>query len=321
MRIKVMIKLINSAKTILSTLYKFGKCGIPSHILLFGESLGDNLLLGILAKELHKRGYKNIWIKCDCPYLYTNNPYIQSIIPFDTLLSTHLLNLFRVKTINPIYTEYQEAIDQNLIPEKHIILKMADVVGIKGELVNKPPFILTPDEVVKGIYSKKQIVISTSNSGAKIPTLNKKWPTERYQQVVDRFYMEYDFIQLGTSNDEPLKNAIDLRSKTTIRESAAILKNSVLMIAYAGFLMHLARAVDCRSVIIYGGREKPEQTGYSGFCNIYSNVECSPCWLNNLCDYNRKCMTLISTDMVINEILKELQLDAKPIIVDVLNNG
>jgi len=29
--------------------------------------------------------------------------------------------------------------------------------------------------------------------------------------------------------------------------------------------MHLARAVDCRAVIVYGGRERPEISGY--ICN------------------------------------------------------
>lgn len=312
--------MISSVKTFFSTLYKFWNNGTPSHILLFGESLGDNLLLAILAKELHNRDYKTVWIRSDYPYLYTNNPYISKVLPFNTLLSTFLLNFFNVKVVNPIYTKYNEETDRNLIPEKHIILKMADTIGIKGEIINKPELFLTPNEIRGGIHFKKQIAISTSNSGAKTPTLNKEWITERYQQIVDFFYLEYDFIQLGTINDHPLRNVTDLRSNTSVRESAAILNSSLLLISYAGFLMHLARSVNCRSVIIYGGREMPEQTGYSGFTNLYSAMECSPCWLNNRCDFNRKCMTLISTDVAIAEILKELELNCHPIKLDVLIN-
>ena len=56
----------------------------------------------------------------------------------------------------------------------------------------------------------------------------------------------------------PLKGALDLRGKTGLREAAAILSNSLVFIGQVGFLMHLARAVDCRSVIVYGGQRNSE---------------------------------------------------------------
>ena len=55
-------------------------------------------------------------------------------------------------------------------------------------------------------------------------------------------------------------------------------------------VMHLARAVDCRSVIIYGGREHPSQSGYSANENLYWSGACAPCWLRNDCNYGRICM-------------------------------
>ncbi|WP_158288312.1 glycosyltransferase family 9 protein [Mucilaginibacter psychrotolerans] len=243
-----------------------------------------------------------------------------AVIPYDTLLSTTLLNLIGAKIIPLKYTYYDPVTDQNKIPEKHIVLKMADMIGLNGAIENKPDFYLTAEESKKGMISKKQIAIAVSNTSAKTPVKNKEWIDERYQEIVDRFRAEYDFVQIGAHNDYPLNNVTDLRGKTTLRESAAILKNSVLLIAYAGFTMHLARAVDCRSVIVYGGRETPAQTGYNSFCNIYSAVHCSPCWLNNLCGYGRMCMTQISTDMAISEILKELENSSKPVPVDILYN-
>ena len=75
--------------------------------------------------------------------------------------------------------------------------------------------------------------------------------------------------------------------------------NSLVFIGLEGFLMHLARAVNCRSVIIYGGRIKPSQIGYVANKNLYSPVECSPCWLRNPCDHNRKCMDMITVEQVI----------------------
>lgn len=311
--------MISAVKTILSTISKLYRLGVPAYVLSFGESLGDNLLLTILAKELHKKHQKKTWIKCDYPQLYQHNPFV-AVIPYNTLLSTTLLNLMGAKIIPLKYTAYDPLTDQNKIPEKHIVLKMADTIGLNGAIENKPDFYLTGDESEKGIISKKQIAITVSNTSAKIPVKNKEWFDERYQEIVDRFRAEYDFVQIGAHNDYALKNVTDLRGKTTLRESAAILKNSVLLIAYAGFTMHLARAVDCRSVIVYGGRETPAQTGYNSFRNIYSAVHCSPCWLNNRCNYNRMCMTEISVEMVISEVLKELESINTPLPVDTLCN-
>ena len=113
-------------------------------------------------------------------------------------------------------------------------------------------------------------------------------------------------IQLGSADDPKLEGATDLRGKTTVRQSAAILANSFVFIGLVGFLMHLARAVDCRSVIVYGGREKPTQTGYVANKNLYSQVKCAPCWLRNPCDYDRKCMDLISVSQIISAAAEQI---------------
>ena len=312
-----MISFIN---TFLATIKKITRYGVPSHILFFGDSLGDNLLLTTLAEALQQRGYKNIWIKCNHPELFEQNPAIKLVIPFSTLLSVRLLKILKTRLISPFYTRYNEDTDRDLIPEKHIILKMADCINIKGAIVNKPVLNLTAAESTYGQFSPAQIVIVTATSGAKVPMRNKEWYIERYQQIVDRFTPAYQFIQLGTPNDLPLTNVLDLRGKTTIRQSAAVLKSSMLLITHVGFMMHLAMAVDCRAVIIYGGREKPPQSGYRCFNNLYTDVECSPCWLHNKCDYQKKCMNAITADEVAAAIRQELSLCNIPLTADVLHN-
>lgn len=312
--------MITFIKTITATLYKIYKYGIPAYILSFGDSLGDNLLLTVLAKELYEKGHKNIWIKCDRQALFEHNPYVKLVMPYQTLLSGTILNAFKVQTAYPRYTVYHQETDSDEMPDKHIMLKMADAVNLKGAIANKPVIKLNEHEKLKGKLAKDQIVISTSSTGAQFPMTNKEWDIEKYQQIVNTFSNAYTFIQLGSAADAPLEGVMDMRGKTSLRESAAILSNSALMISHVGFLMHLARAVDCRSVIIYGGREKPEQSGYTCFENLYSAVECSPCWLHNKCDHDKKCMRLITADMAENTILRQLRLTDKPLTVDILYN-
>jgi hypothetical protein len=282
--------------------------------------LGDNLLITTLCRALHERGHQNIWIKCNHTFLFDGNPDIKLVLPFQDLLSTSILRLFGARTVYPAYTTYCPATDRDQVPEKHIILKMADAMQITGVIENRPAIYLTPDEERRGRIASKQIVIVTSTSGALVPMRTKEWVPERYQEIVDKFAGEYEFVQLGTKNDILLENVRDLRGKTTVRESAAILKNSLLAITHVGLVMHLARAVDCRAVIIYGGREKPEQSGYACFSNLYSAIACSPCWLHNNCDHGMACMSRISAGMVEIAIEEQLALFDMPLVADKLNN-
>jgi hypothetical protein len=311
----------NRIKTIKSTLFYFYKYGIPSYIIAFGESLGDNLLLTVLSRELYGRRNKNIWVKSNQQQLFEHNPNIKLILPFGALLSGMLLKAFNVKTVFPKYTVYHPETDGDEIPEKHIILKMADDLQLKGKIDLKPVLILTANELEAAQWAKNHIVITTSGSAALFPMGNKEWDIKKYQQVVDLLCQTHKFIQLGSQTDAPLKNVIDLRGKTTIRQTAAILSNAALLVSHVGFMMHLARAVDCRSVIIYGGRERPDQSGYISFKNVYSAVECSPCWLHNTCRYDKKCMQMILPGTVEAAVIEQLALINEPLPADILYNG
>jgi ADP-heptose:LPS heptosyltransferase len=138
---------------------------------------------------------------------------------------------------------------------------------------------------------------------AKMPL--KEWYPSRFQEVVDRFCSSITFVQIGRKADFSLRNVIDLRGKTSVRETASVLSNSIGFVGLVGFLMHLARAVDCRSVIVYGGRESPEQSGYSANINLYNPLSCSPCWGWQHCDYEKKCMDQITASNV-NKAVKQL---------------
>jgi ADP-heptose:LPS heptosyltransferase len=113
-----------------------------------------------------------------------------------------------------------------------------------------------------------------------------------------------------------LDDVIDLRGKTTLRQTAAIISQSDAFVATSGFLAHLARAVDCRSVIIYGGREHSYQSGYSCNENLDSYIDCAPCWQWNGCEYNRRCIMMIGPERVFNAVLKVLDKRYTPLEID-----
>jgi ADP-heptose:LPS heptosyltransferase len=169
----------------------------------------------------------------------------------------------------------------------------------------RPYLNLTSKEKSEGAWAKDRIVIQSSGMAGRFPMRNKQWFPERFQAVVDQLRNDFEFVQLGSTSDPALENVTDLRGKTTIRQTAGILHNARLYIGIAGFPMHLARAVECPGVIVYGGREAPWQTGYSCNINLYTALSCSPCWRWNTCDIGHKCMTDISADHVV-QAAKEL---------------
>ena len=83
--------------------------------------------------------------------------------------------------------------------------------------------------------------------------------------------------------------------------------------------MHMARAVDCPSVIVWGGRLKPYQIGYPCFENVTVDLECSPCWLPNACPHDLQCMRDIKSHHVLECCERILSLKEKNLNVDKIN--
>jgi len=149
--------------------------------------------------------------------------------------------------------------------------------------------------------------------------LNKEWLPERFQKVVKALCRDFEFVQLGAVTDPPLEGAVDMRGKTTIREAAAILASCRLFVGLVGLVMHLARAVDCRSVIVYGGRELPSQTGYPCNENLSTQPPCSPCWRWNSCDFDRRCLSAITSDDVVDAIYRACDRLHDPLKTDMID--
>jgi len=196
--------------------------------------------------------------------------------------------------------------DQTPPPSEHLIAVMCRAAGISGRISLRPYVNLTQQERSAGRLKPRQIAIVSSGMSGRSPMNNKEWYPDRFQEVVSVYAGKYDFVQLGAKSDPPLKGALDLRGRTSIRESAAILSQSLLFVGLVGFLMHLARAVDCRSVILYGGREAPWQSGYCCNENLITALPCSPCWLWNTCPYDRQCMNLITADNVVRAVDRQV---------------
>lgn len=282
--------------------------GLPRIALCFKGGLGDEIMCTVVAHELRKRKVGKIWHLTRFPELFDGNPDLTAI-PQD----------FRLRRLCEVFGVPFLDLDYPHPPPMHLIATMCRTAGIRGEVELTPRIFLTDAEKQRGsIAARAQIAIQTSNVAARYPMRNKQWPVERFQAVAEDLGRDFDLVQLGLIADPVLRGSLDFRGRTNVREAAAILSNSRVFIGLEGGLMHLARAVGCRSAIIYGGRVHPNQTGYSANENLNWSGACAPCWQRDDCDYDRICLRGISVEMVTAAVRRQASLYGKPLPVDLL---
>lgn len=173
-------------------------------------------------------------------------------------------------------------------------------------------------------------------SGGKFDYTAKWWDAARYQQVVDHFQGEIQFVQIGEDHHHhpPIHGVVDLRGKTTLRQLVRLMYHAQGAVSGVSLLMHLAAAVEVKPgtplnrpcVVVAGGREPPHFTAYPHhqFIHTVGALRCCDnggCWKSRAIplhdgDVNDRpealcvdvmgtlprCMDLITADEVIRRI-------------------
>ena len=278
-------------------------------VVAFGESLGDNLLCVSVLAELHASGAGPLAMLTPYPELFAPLPFPVRCLPYD-LGTLAALSRRGPRLLLPSYGHYQPALDRHVpAPRDHLIVELCRSVGLRGTVELKPLLRLTDAERRAGeARARGAILVQSSNRAARMASANKEWLLDRWQQTVDALRPKHRVAQIGPASDPALAGVEDFRGKFGFRELAAVLAGARLYVGGEGFLMHLARAVDCRSVIVLGGRTAPHQTCYRENTNLYTPLPCAPCWQTNTCEFGRECLARISVADVISAIDAQLQL-------------
>ena len=269
--------------------------------------IGDMLLLTIIFKKILEDTGKKILTISNFKEVFLFNQAVKKVYEKEN----SLINFRKLMGIG--YHEITYRCWSNLLPEKkklfnfHAIEQFCHQLNIKGIVSLKPEMFFGPKEVNSiPKPSAEYIVVQSQASHSNQPQTTKDWDVKSMQEVVDFLGKRFVIIQIGSKKDKRLEGVKDYCGKTTIREAGLLLKKSRMFLGLEGALMHMARAVDCPSVIIWGGRLKPEQIGYPCFENVTVDLECSPCWLPNACPHDLKCMREISSKCVIDACEKIL---------------
>ena len=279
--------------------------------------LGDMLLLTIILRKYMDENNDRYSVQTSFPEIFHHLKSVKKIYTKDSLYTS------LIKFFNLPYNDITYRCWSHLLPEKkdlfnsHVIKQFCYQLGLKGTVKLKPEIFFTPSESRNiTLPTSPFVVVQSQASHSNHPQTTKNWGVQNIQTVVNYLAKSFNIIQLGDKRDLPLENTTRLTGKTTIRESGLFLKHAKLFVGLEGALMHMARAVDCPSVIIWGGRLKPSQIGYPCFENITVNMDCSPCWIPNACPKDMLCMKEISPKGVIDAIEKLLDSRKEALEID-----
>jgi hypothetical protein len=295
---------------------QFARWGAPRRALLFGPlSLGDDLLCTAVLREARARGTPFAMLTAR-PEFFIGNPDPLRVLPIDDYYVAALRRT-GAQVCQPYYVSRDPALpDRDLLPPRHIIAEMCRLAGLTGSVALRPHLFLTEEEHARGRLQPRQIALHSSGAAAAIPYANKEWGPENFAAVARLLAPDFHLVQLGSTRDPALPGVTDLRGKTTLRETAAILAGSLAFVGLEGFLAHLARAVECPGAIVFGGRALPETFGYSANRNLTTTLPCSPCGLRNTCDFGRECMTRITPAVVADAAREVAARPRRPLTVD-----
>ena len=278
-------------------MHLYNKFHIPITVQDGCNNLGDTLLTALVAKNI-KRIYPHIKINCitKFPELIKYDPNIDYI------------NLSVNKTFGILTMEYDKLIKMKN-PSINVLEPSLSRVGIKQFDYNMN-FYLTEDELEFGAkklcrFDRPIIVINTV--GGRIDKINdnKNWLHEYWQELI-RLLLKKKFtiVQLGADTEYFFDGVFSFAGKLSPRESVAVLSQANVFVGPVSFLMHAANGLNIPSVIIYGGRETPYNSGYKQNKNIYIKTECSPCFIKGKCPFNRKCMKAITPEVVYRALME-----------------
>jgi len=220
-------------------------------------------------------------VRTPCPALWRHNPHITSLRDDDPEARHIECHYPLVHRSNQLPYHFIHGYTKHLAAELGIPIEPAAFRGdihLSDEERSAP---LTISEV--GGKDQPYWIIC---AGGKYDYTIKWWHRRRWQQVVDQFNGRLQFVQTGERGHyhPPLKNVIDLRGRTTLRELIRLVHHASGVLCPVTFLMHLVAAVPRPNdvpglrpcIVVAGGREPVHWESYPGHQYLHT-VGALPC--------------------------------------------
>lgn len=286
------------------------------------NGIGANLALMTAAREYHSHTGKKILIGTSHSWLFENTDFADVIVSlnfdfFNGTNGTKNLEQIQKKGISPFFItsnsykwlapKYESNICQ--FSKKHIIAAYCDKLGVSGKINVVPQLVLTSQEKEFGKFFPKDQICVISDGLQKY----KSWPHDKMAAFLEKTRQQYNFVQVGKETDALLPHVLDLRGKLSFRQLAGVLYNSRLFVGPTGGMVHLARAVNCPSVVLATKGEPAELTYYAGNGYVFAREACDLCARNvrdpqhQACYFGYTCVQNIDVADVLDAVQEQFQ--------------
>lgn len=287
--------------------------------------VGDLLMLTPTIKGIKNLFPDNLLIVCTTREyganvlfdLLENNPYVDKIVEAKDLYKYKFIRNYNFNTGQELLLETN--------PDHYSSNRIdifCDLASIKIE-DKKPIYIVTDEEkkwanewIEKNLVRKGLIVGIHVQS-----TANKRtWPIEKVRllafTIVNTWKDSSVFLfniynEVTQIVEKPFPNIFSI-SGFSIRKVAALLDKCDAVVAPDSGLLHLAGALDKKTIALFGPSSPKSRIGYyKNAVGVYLDYPCSPCWYS-VCKEQLRCMTDISVSMVmerLSEVLGRSKMD------------
>ncbi len=273
---------------------------------------GDHLMLSAAMEGIHAaRPEIRFRILAQHPELFEHNPRVEEA-----------LRLKHVKRRDPKWVDRyhvcghrppEERIGQtsgHLIDDVYDAIR--DTTGVDVTCrAREPRIYLTKKELafqksrLERLPRPRVAVVTHGKSSVRLP--NKIYPPDQWARLSALLAARFPtVIQLGAKQDGPGEpGTIDMRD-IGYRHTAAVLRHCDLLVCHVGGIMHLAAALRVPTLVLYGAAEHPEISGYPWNRNLFTPIDCGPCWSREPCPH-LSCMRHLTPELVLREAEAALQ--------------
>lgn len=191
--------------------------------------------------------------------------------------------------------------------------------GCLGQINALPfPKLIINEDIKQNILKKFELNCSTKVIGL-CPGAEfgpaKRWPEQHYAKVAQHLTAQgYQVWLFGSKKDKVVTNAIEsqvkashlvhnLAGETSLNEAVDLLSCCHTVVSNDSGLMHVAAAVGCNLVAIYGS-SSPNYTPplTNNVSIVHTQINCRPCFKRECPLTHLKCLTELQPDSVIKEL-------------------
>ena len=201
---------------------------------------------------------------------------------------------------------------------------MYNICGLSGQIM-RPSLVIPRFKIklarnlYKSLFSRidgKFLIGINTGSGSRWP--KKMLDTEGIVDITERLLnadKRYCIVLLGGPNEEEKNKRIAKRIQSSrfinmgckydVIQFSAIISQCDAILCGDTLALHIASALDVRSVVVFGPTSSNEIYTYNGLIEpIIANVDCLCCYGD--CNKKDNCMTLISKIQILEKVKKQL---------------